>query len=552
MLSPTAGGRLIVVCRVAAIVALAFGLQGRAVTLADEHHIKVLGDNGIEANAESIGAYLNSLQPTPEAVQRYASLVQQLGDDEFFRREAAMQQLLRSPVSSVELLQKAAQGDDPEIAYRAKVILETANQNREELLHAAFAAIRERNIKGLTDAVLKAIPYCPREYLKRAAAEALKSTSQRDDVGRLREALKSDRIDVRIAAIGAIGSVSGTEAGELLRGLLDDPQTPVQLAAARALADRGERSSLPALVKLLGAAEQDVRVRSVQTLRASTGRKFGYRAYDDPPKRRAAIQRWLAWVQTDGQTAKLTFPIRAFHVEVGRTLICLATQHRVIELDENGKIVWEQGNLKYPWRAAGLPSGHRLVASHSGKFAAEFDARGKEIWRIEGLPGGPHSIERLDNGNTLMACSDSHKVLEITPDLKTAWSIHIDGRPTDARRLEDGRTLIVLKNAGKVVEVDRSGKVLWKIEGLRWPNTAQRLDNGNTLIAEVKANRVVEFNREGKVAWSKDGITQPFDAQRLANGHTLIAQNSLATMVDRDGKVVWSYPTKGDTRITRY
>lgn len=535
----------------AASLVLAVVLTAAAAHAADDHYVEILRKYGIEPTADSIGAYLESLHPTQDALREYRNWIAQLGDDDFRRREAALKQLLRSPVSSVELLRQAAAGNDAEVAYRAKLVLEQGNDRWAQLLHAVYCVVREREIRGLVPAILGAAKYHPSDHVRHAAHGALKATVRPEDSALLVSALGSDNAEVRFAAIDAFGVVADDDAMNFLRQLLDDQQPAIRLAAARALADRGDRACLAPLTELLSSADVRVRNDSLRILRGLTGQQFGLRSYDDAESREQALRQWRDWVAAKGATAKLTFPVKFGPVELGRTIICRAAQHEVIELDEQGKQVWQQGELQYPWRAVGLPNGHRLVASYNGRFAAEFDAQGKEVWRKDELPGGPHSVTRLENGNTLLACSDSHEVVEITPNGETAWSIHIDGRPTDAVRLEDGRTLIVLKNGSRVVEVDRDGKVLWEIPNLQWPNTAQRLENGNTLIAEVQADRVVEFDRGGKVVWSHT-INAPYDAQRLANGNTLIAQNSLVTIIDPAGKVIWSHATTGDTRVSRY
>lgn len=514
--------------------------------------VGVLRQFDVEPNVKSIRTYLESFHPDEASIRRVNALIEQLGDASFRRREAAMNTLMALPFGSIDLIRKATKSDDYEAAYRAELILQSGEKHRSRLLKSVLTVVDTRNIAGLAAPILAIIPDCEQQYLIHAARRALKATCRAEDVQRLKQAIQSDNMQIQIAAIEALGFVAYEANRGVFDQLLTDDHDHIRLAAAWTLADRGERASLTVLTALLESDDYETRGQSVRILRGLTRNHFGFAPFDSPEKRAAAVAKWQAWLASDGKTADLRFPVEFSHHEVGRTLICLASKQKIVELDINGKQIWEKAGLNYPWRATGLSNGHRLVASYGGKYAVEYDADGNEVWRKDALPGGPHSIQRLDNGNTLMACSDSHKVVEITPDQETAWQIHIDGRPTDARRLPDGRTLIVLKNAGKIVEVDRAGKVLWEITGLNWPNTAERLENGNTLVAEVRANRVVEFDGAGEVMWEKDGIKQPYDAQRLSNGHTLISQNSLVSIVNRAGDVVWSKKTEGDTRATRY
>src|SRR5688572_8101833 len=91
----------------------------------------------------------------------------------------------------------------------------------------------------------------------------------------------------------------------------------------------------------------------------------------------------------------------------------LLSQNKVVEYDADRNKVWELNNVNQPWGADGLPNGHRLICSYNGQFVAEYDESGKEVWRKDGLPGFASHAHRLDDGNTLVACSNVNKVIEI-------------------------------------------------------------------------------------------------------------------------------------------
>jgi len=198
--------------------------------------------------------------------------------------------------------------------------------------------------------------------------------------------------------------------------------------------------------------------------------------------------------------------------------------------------------VRAPWNVQGLPNGHRLVVEYRVRSLIEFDAQGEVVWHREGLPGYVVSVQRLANGNTLIAMAglNTNVVAEMRPDGSHAWEARLGGPPTDARLLDDGRILVALGQQRKVVEIDRSGKVLWKLEGLRHPWSAQRLPNGNTLVCELGRVQVQEYNREGRVVWSC-AARMSYSAQRLPNGRTLLADRSGVRELDRNGKVHWLF-----------
>ena len=64
----------------------------------------------------------------------------------------------------------------------------------------------------------------------------------------------------------------------------------------------------------------------------------------------------------------------------------------VTEVDTTGKVYWEV-MVNSPGYATRLPGGNTLVASIEGKFVAEYDRTGKEVWR-QNTPGRPFRVHR--------------------------------------------------------------------------------------------------------------------------------------------------------------
>ena len=62
----------------------------------------------------------------------------------------------------------------------------------------------------------------------------------------------------------------------------------------------------------------------------------------------------------------------------GNTLITLRMDHKVIEVDPAGNVVFSIEGLDSPSDADRLPNGHTLVAEN-GKVR-EFDRQGKVVW----------------------------------------------------------------------------------------------------------------------------------------------------------------------------
>jgi hypothetical protein len=507
-----------------------------------------LAEFGIEPTSASIGAYFASLQPTPERKREIAGWIAQLDSEQFAAREEAGRKLRQQLGGTGPLLAEAIAGDNPEIRWRAREILNESSRESRLVLGAALSVIRHRKLPGRAADVFAILPLCDGEPLRRAARSAIAATSRPEDVPLLVAQLAAVDPDARRAALAGIAAVAPRRAIPAAVAQLADGDPQVQLSAARVLAAPGEhtaarRQVLAPLVRLLEAEKIEDRAAAAQLLRVLVGReKFDselpYRPYAAPPEKAQQIAAWKAWLVTEGPTAMLQTLHSTEPALLGRMLLCDHGKNLLIEFDEEGVARWEQPVGQQPWACQGLPSGHRLVGSYNDRAVVEYDDAGKEIWRTDALPGGPTSIERLEDGNTLIACTDAEEVVEVAPDKEIVWRARLTGRPVDARRLESGNTLVTLQNANRVVEIDPAGKEVWEVGGLASPFSAERLDSGNTLVCSLGHNKVREFDAAGRVVWEKGSFANAYSAQRLPSGNTLVVDSTGVTEIDAEGEVV--------------
>jgi outer membrane protein assembly factor BamB len=168
----------------------------------------------------------------------------------------------------------------------------------------------------------------------------------------------------------------------------------------------------------------------------------------------------------------------------GRVLVVECGTSRLVEVDRDGKIAKEIPLVTLPeikvhnqFRGARkLANGHYVVAFKGEGKAVELDADGKVV-REEKVPGDPHEVIVLKNGNWLVTCGDAHQVVEIDPKGEVVWRLGENDLPDNPLRLIAG---------------------------------AQRLPNGNTLLCNY-----------------------------LGHGH--IGENPMVYEVTSDKKLVWSF-----------
>ena len=135
----------------------------------------------------------------------------------------------------------------------------------------------------------------------------------------------------------------------------------------------------------------------------------------------------------------------------------------------------------------------------------------------------------LPNGNYLAPHLLDFAVKEYNPETgKVVKSFATDERgrakrdwPFTAIRLQDGNTLIACTNGNRIIEVDAKGKIVWSVTdddlGEKLFDDAcgaQRLPNGNTVVSSyhAKGNQVklFEITRKKEVVWRYAGMKTGF------------------------------------------
>ena len=238
--------------------------------------------------------------------------------------------------------------------------------------------------------------------------------------------------------------------------------------------------------------------------------------------------------------------------------------NRFVELDADGKLVWE---WKPPSTAVifqTLPNGNVLFG-YGGQPTGvrEITSRGETVFDYVSKSHQVFGCERLANGNTLVAEQEPCQALEVNPKGET---VHVTPLTTNVKgfhlqvrnvhKLPNGNILAAHEGEGAVREVDPQGKVVWEYTGVTNTGEAQRLANGNTLICCGTQKRLIEVTPDKQIAWefkAEDApelnITWVSSVQQLKNGNLLVGnfirgqegKGAHAFEVTRDKKVVWKW-----------
>ena len=235
----------------------------------------------------------------------------------------------------------------------------------------------------------------------------------------------------------------------------------------------------------------------------------------------------------------------------GFTLIADYSDNRIVEVDDQGRVVFVLEEVFGAWDAECLDNGNLLITEFSVSRVQEVDRKGKAVWAFEDLKN-PYDADRLSNGNTLIADTFGSRVIEVTREGKIAWSFSKDIRPFDCDRLPNGNTLIADVLKDRILEVSAAGEIVWELKGMPNAHDADRLPNGNTLITLRNKGTVIEVDRSGKIVFELQGLSSPSDADRLPNGNTLVAENTRVREFDRRGNEVWKKEMTWAVEVNRY
>ncbi|MBN1998203.1 aryl-sulfate sulfotransferase [candidate division KSB1 bacterium] len=239
---------------------------------------------------------------------------------------------------------------------------------------------------------------------------------------------------------------------------------------------------------------------------------------------------------------------------------------------------WKQ-YISYGFDAELLWNGNILIMLP--RYAVlEINKDGRLIWGYinENLS---HDVDRLRNGHTIFTFgADDQKtdvqIKELDREGFLKWQWYARDHFNDPRyigiyhngwtgtnsveRLDNGHTMVCLCNFHLIAELDTSGNVLKKIgEGLLYyPHDPEVLSNGNILVATQKSpnhnayenSPVLEIDpnsnsvvwRYEDSEWFDSQLTR--DANRLSNGNTLITGSTQIIEITPDGEIVWRLKVK--------
>ena len=250
------------------------------------------------------------------------------------------------------------------------------------------------------------------------------------------------------------------------------------------------------------------------------------------------------WVLPNGNVLLALYPTRDF------------PKGGVVEVDRKTKkhIFAYKGQQKEVSTVQALPGDKFLVAELGPEPRAIVINRKSEVLQVTPLAcqkQNAHMQTRmlriLPNGNYIAPHLLDFAVKEYDPKTgKVLRTFATDDRgrqkrdwPFTAIRLENGNTLIGCTNGNRIIEVDDKGKIIWSVTnediGENLFDDAcgvQRLPNGNTVVTSYHAKgknvKLFEITRDKKVVWRYSGMNAGFHHfQILSTNGKPLSDNTL-------------------------
>ena len=207
------------------------------------------------------------------------------------------------------------------------------------------------------------------------------------------------------------------------------------------------------------------------------------------------------------------------------------TGHGVKEVTRDKKVVFNYESKSEIYACQRLANGNTFIGECNSGFLLEVAPGGQIIKKLKLLPegvDGGHAFMRnarkLENGNYLVAHYGLDKVSEYDSFGKIVREIPIKGGPHSVIRLPNGNTLIACSDHNgepRIVEVDTSDSVVWQITKnelpgieLKFMTGMEILPNGNLVFTnwighnqQGKVTHAFEITRDKKVVWIYDDQT---------------------------------------------
>jgi hypothetical protein len=235
---------------------------------------KLLKEKKISTEPAALLGYFKKRTLDTKALDSAADLVKKLGDDDYFVREKATEDLRKGGGGLVPLLRAALTSPDEEIKDRARMLLLTLESNTNPAVTlAVLRLLRSQPPDGTALVLFDYLPVADNESVQDEVLGLLATLGVKDGkVSRFLEDALKDRQPMRRAAAGMVLGRSGSaEQKKAAQALLTDADANVRFHAAQGLLAGKDRAGVPVLCALIGDGPMALGTRAEDLLQCLAG-----------------------------------------------------------------------------------------------------------------------------------------------------------------------------------------------------------------------------------------------------------------------------------------
>lgn len=513
--------------------------------------LNLVRERGFKGDGPDLLAYFKERtlkQPDPKEI---ATLVKNLGDEDFATRESAYVKLAGMGAAALAGLRDGE--GDPSLEVRKRVLelkLRIDTKAEPTLQVAAARVLAKLKPEGTVEGLLTFLPYASDpsvvdEICKTLGAVAV-TNGKVDPL--LVKALQDGLAVKRGAAAEALVRGGAKDEIPTIKKLLKDTDASVRFRVCLALLTSQDKEIIPVMIDLLAEMQAGPIWRIEEALFRLANEKAPIVALgNDAASRKACRDAWAKWYVDNEKTIDMT-RITADSLYLGYTLIVQYNNRigpgmrgnigEVYEIDAEKKVRWKFEVNTYPVDAQIVSGGSRvLVAEYNGNRVTERDLKGDVKWE-HNCGGNPFQVQRLPNGNTFIAMQS--RLIEVDRDRKEVWSYQRpNGDIIRARKLPTGEVCFIT-NQGANAVYTRMDAQTQKVNK-SFPVTAVQvlfgnmeiLGNGNIIVPHYQQQRVVEYDQNGAQV-ATFNVNWPNSVVRLPNRNTLIASQNTRQIIEFD------------------
>jgi len=175
-------------------------------------------------------------------------------------------------------------------------------------------------------------------------------------------------------------------------------------------------------------------------------------------------------------------------LEGGKVMILDCGNQKILEVDRQYKVTLsidlpdggKNSHTRY-MQARKTPQGTYLISYREKAKILELNSSGDTVWQYQlEKTDRPFTAIRLENGNTLVPCITSNRMIEISPDGKITWELNNKDDlgfqiwyPVGAQVLKNGNMVVInsdyhhkkgTNNEVQAFEINRQKEVIWTLK----------------------------------------------------------------------------------------